>query len=151
MPGRKQNVVDQSYLASTTPAQGGAVAAGTGVPGLTPGMVTYGTNLTVVPTIGEDNTVLLQLFDTRSDLIAINAVSTGSGATLQQINTPTLARRKYSQNFSVNQGETLLIVGSNGDNWNSNSAIGIGGASSAGKRTKTMQVLMVTPRILPNS
>lgn len=148
VPGRKQNVVDQSYLASTTPAQGGAVAAGTGVPGLTPGMVTYGSNLTVVPTIGEDNTVLLQLFDTRSDLIAISSVSTGTGATLQQINTPTLARRKYSQNFAVKQGETLVIVGSNGDNLNSTSALGLGGTSTNAKRTRTMQVLMVTPRIL---
>lgn len=148
VPGRTQSVTDQAYLASTTPASGGATAGGTGVPGLTPGVVTYGTNLTVVPTIGDDNTVLLQLFDTRSDLLGISSVSTGSGATLQQINTPTLARYKVAQNFHVGQGETLLIVGSNSDSWNSKSATGIGGASTNGTRTRVLKVMMVTPRIL---
>lgn len=148
VPGRTQAVFDQAYLASTTPASGGATTGGTGVPGLTPGVVTYGTNLTVIPAVGEDNTVLLQIFDTRSDLLGISSVSTGSGATLQQINTPTLARNKVAQNFHVGQGESLLIVGSNGDNWNSKAATGIGGASSNGTRTRILKVLIVTPRIL---
>lgn len=151
VPGRKQTVTEQAYLASTTPATGGGVSGGTGVPGLTPGMISYGTNLTVIPIIGENNTVSLELFDAQSSLVNISSVSTGSGATLQQINTPTLARQKISGTYVIGQGETLIIVGSNGSNWSSNAAYGVTGASQTGKRGKTMQVLMVTPRILQGS
>ncbi len=151
VPGRKQTVTEQAYLASTTPATGGGVSGGTGVPGLTPGLITYGNNLTVIPIIGENNTVSLELFDAQSSLLGISAVSTGSGSTLQQINTPTLARQKISGTYVIGQGETLVIVGSSGSVWTSNEAYGITGASNTGKRIKTMQVLLVTPRILQGS
>lgn len=151
VPGRKQNVTDKAYLASTTPGAGSAAGTGTGVPGLNPGIVSYGTNLAVVPTIGENQNVLLQFFDTRSALTGFGVATAGSGVTLQQINTPELSRKKYSQNFWIGSGETLVIVGNNGDSWSSNSAIGVTGGSLNGTKTKTMQVLLVTPRILQGS
>lgn len=151
VPGRKQNVTDRAYLASTTPGSGSASGTGTGVPGLNPGIVSYGNNLAVVPTIGDNRNVLLQFFDTRSTLTGFGTATTGSGLTLQQINTPELSRKKFSQNFWVGSGETLVIVGNNGDSWSSNSAVGVTGGSLKGSKTKTLQVLLVTPRILQGS
>ncbi len=148
VPGRTKTVREQAYLASTTPATGGATGGGTGVPGLTPGLITYGTNLMVIPIIGENNTVSLELFDSQSNLLDISSVSTGSGATLQQINTPTLSREQISGNYVIGQGETLIIVSNNGSSWNSDANVGVTGASNSARRSKTMQVVMITPRIL---
>ncbi len=147
VPGRMQQVTNEVYLASTTPATGGGTAGGVGVPGITPGTVSYGSNITVVPTIGENNSVLMQIFDTRSDLLGIGSIGTGAGQTSQQINTPKTKLRKNSQNFFVGQGETLVIVGSIHDSTNATTAYGVTGASAVGKRTKTISVTLLTPRI----
>lgn len=148
VPGRVQDVTDRAYLAETTPAAGGASAGTTGVPGLRPGVVTYGDNLILVPTIGESNVVLLQLFSTRSSLLELNSVTAGQGVTFQQINTPVLGRQKNSQNFQVSQGDTLVIVGNTSDRWASRDNHGITGGSRTASQHRTINVLLVTPRIM---
>ncbi|PKO57913.1 MAG: hypothetical protein CVU24_18125 [Betaproteobacteria bacterium HGW-Betaproteobacteria-18] len=148
-PVRLQDVTDRAYLAETKPASGGTTDGGSsGVPGLTPGIVTYGDNVTVVPTVGNNGDVLLQLFSTRSNLVELNSVSTGSGATLQQINTPVLSRKKFSQNFRVRNGETLIIVSNASEGWGSKDRQGLTGASTSASRSKILSVLMVTPRVM---
>lgn len=151
VPGRYQRVIEQVYLASTTPAAGSSTGGGAGVPGLTPGVVSYGSTITIVPTVGDNNQVVMHLFDTQSDLLAINSVATGTGATFQQINTPALSKRKFAQSFSVQHGETLIIVGSESDSMSSNTNAALSGASNNSKRTKGMSVLMVTPRVMTGS
>lgn len=147
-PGRLQDVTDRAYLAETKPASGGTADGGSGVPGLTPGIVTYGDNVTVVPTVGNNGDVLLQLFSTRSNLIELNSVSAGTGATFQQINTPVLNRKKFSQNFRVRNGETLIIVSNASEGWGSKDRQGLTGASTSATRSKILSVLMVTPRVM---
>lgn len=147
-PGRLQDVTDRAYLAETKPASGGTLDGGSGVPGLTPGIVTYGDNVTVVPTVGNNGDVLLQLFSTRSNLIELNSVTAGSGATFQQINTPVLNRKKFSQNFRVRNGETLIIVSNASEGWGSKDRQGLTGASTSATRSKILSVLMVTPRVM---
>lgn len=146
VPGRVQDVTDRAYLAKTEPGTGG-VDGGGGVPGLTPGLVTYGDNITVVPTVRDNGEVLMQLFSTRSSLIELNSVSAGEGATFQQINTPVLNRKKFSQNFRVRDGETLIIVSNVSNSLGSKDRQGITGASTTANRSKVMSVLMVTPRV----
>lgn len=149
VPVRMQDVTDRAYLAETTPSSGGLTgASGPGLPGLKPGVVTYGDNLIVVPTIGEAESVILQMFSTRSALVELNSVSAGEGATFQQINTPVISRKKNSQNFQVAQGETLVIVGNNADSWSSKDAHSITGGSTNATQTRTINVLLVTTRIL---
>lgn len=148
-PGRLQDVTDRAYLAETKPASGGGTTdGGSGVPGLTPGIVTYGDNVTVVPTVGNNGDVLLQLFSTRSNLIELNSVTAGTGATFQQINTPVLNRKKFSQNFRVRNGETLIIVSNASEGWGSKDRQGLTGASTSASRSKILSVLMVTPRVM---
>jgi type IVB pilus formation R64 PilN family outer membrane protein len=150
VPGRFQRVTEQVYLASTTPASGSATGGGggSGVPGLVPGVVSYGSTITMIPTIGDSNQVIMHLFDTQTDLLGINSVSTGVGATFQQINTPIVSRRKFAQSFTVQNGETLIIVGSESESLTSDTNAAFTGASNRAKRAKTMTVLMVTPRVM---
>jgi hypothetical protein len=111
-------------------------------------VVTYGDNLILVPTIGESNVVLLQLFSTRSSLLELNSVTAGQGVTFQQINTPVLGRQKNSQNFQVSQGDTLVIVGNTSDRWSSRDNNSITGGSRTALQHRTINVLLVTPRIM---
>lgn len=148
VPARDQDVTDRAYLAETTPAAGGASAGTTGVPGLRPGVITYGDNLILVPTITDANSVLLQLFSTRSELLEINSVATGQGLTFQQINTPIVGRKKNSQNFHIAQGDTLVIVGNTSDRWSSRDNHSITGGSRTATQMRTISVLLVTPRVM---
>lgn len=147
-PGRLQDVIDRAYLAETKPASGGALDGGGGVPGLVPGLVTYGENITVVPTIRDNNEILLQLFSTRSNLLELNSQTAGSGATFQQINTPVLQRKKNSQNIRMRDQETLVIVSNASDTWNSKDRVAITGGSTSSTRANVISVLLVTARVM---
>lgn len=149
VPGRLQDVTDRAYLAETTPGSGGSSGSGgVSLPGLKPGVVTYGDNLILLPTIGENNVVLLQLFSTRSSLLELNSVSAGQGVSFQQINTPVLSRKKNAQNFQMAQGETLIIVGNNSESWTSRDNHSLTGGSRTANQNRTINVLLVTPRVM---
>lgn len=148
-PGRLQDVIDRAYLAETKPSSGGSSdGSGGGVPGLVPGLVTYGENITVVPTIRDNNEILLQLFSTRSSLLELNSQTAGSGATFQQINTPVLQRKKNSQNIRMRDQETLVIVSNAADTWNSKDRVAITGGSTISNRSNVISVLLVTARVM---
>lgn len=150
VPGRLQDVTDRAYLAETIPAAGGSTGStGPGVPGLKPGVVTYGDNLILLPTIGDNNAVMLSLFLQRSTLLELNSQSAGAGATFQQINTPVLARKKNAQNFQLQQGDTLVVVGNNSESWTARDAHSVTGGSRVATQVRVLSVLLVTPRILP--
>lgn len=137
----------RGFLAQTTPAAGGA-AGGTGVPGLTPGSTTVGSFMRVMPTIRENNTILINMSVDMSDLLGFGAASTGSGATLQQIQWANTAGTKAISNLVLNQGEAMVIAGIGSDGVNSSVDNGIAGASSNATKTKNLFVVVVTPRIM---
>jgi Flp pilus assembly secretin CpaC len=138
----------RGFLASTTPAAGGATAGGAGVPGLTPGSVTTGSFMRVLPTIKENNTVLLNLSVDVSDLLGFGSATTGSGSTLQQIQWANTSGTKTLSNLQLNQGESMVLAGIGTDAVNANRNAGVAGASSTATKNKTMFLVIVTPRIL---
>jgi type II secretory pathway component GspD/PulD (secretin) len=137
----------QSYLAKTDPGQGG-ITGGAGVPGLTPGTVTTGFFLNALPTVYENNSVSLFLSLDQSDLLSLNSISTGTGATLQQIQIPTVSGDKSDHNVGLHEGESLVLMSLSGDAMNSSNRYGITGASQSNSATKDMQVIIVTPKVL---
>lgn len=138
----------KGFLASTTPAAGGGVAGGSGVPGLTPGSVTTGSFMRVMPTIKDNNTILLNLTVDVSDLLGFGSATTGSGSTLQQIQWANTTGTKTISNLQLNQGESMVLAGIGSDLVNANRSAGVAGASSTATKTKTMFIVIVTPRIL---
>lgn len=142
-------VTDQGYLASTTPATGGGTAGGTGVPGLTPGNVTYGSFFTIIPNVTDSGTVILSFSNTESSLTGMASFQTGEGATFQQISAPTLRRGKNATDLVIPPGGTEVSVSSTAENWSSQSNVSFSGASANRSHSRTLTITLVTPHVLP--
>lgn len=144
------------YLASTTPAT--ATTGGTGgVPGLVPGTVTTGFILNLLPAITDDNRVLLRFALDLSDLKRIGTISVGSGPTLQSIQTPEILATQFMQGVSLKGGETLVLTGFERVSGQADRAtlseeapIGLGG-SYKGNRSRTITVVMLTPKVMASN
>jgi type IVB pilus formation R64 PilN family outer membrane protein len=124
------------------------VAGGTSTPGLLPGSITTGSFLRILPTIRENNTILINMSVDISDLVDIGSASTGSGSSLQQIQWANTTGTKSIGNLLLNQEESMVIVGSSGENATARTNNGIGGASTSVANTQSLFVVIVTPRIL---
>lgn len=137
-----------TYLAETKPASGGGTSgSGAGVPGLTPGTVTTGFFLNVLPTAFDNNSVLLRVSLDQSVLTRLNSISTGSGETLQQIQTPEVDGTKSDHSVGLKDGESIVLMGISRDGSNSDRRTSVSGFSSTGKRTREMQLIVLTPKV----
>lgn len=147
VPIGKFNTV--TYLARTEPALGGGVVSGggVGVPGLTPGQVTTGFFLNVIPTALENNSVLMRLSMDQSDLLRIGTISTGSGATLQSIQTPEVSGTKSDHSIGLKEGESLVLMGIAADRMASDSRTGITGHSRQASKSHDVEIIVVTPKV----
>lgn len=142
------NITTRGYLASTTPAAGGAIAGGTGVPGLTPGSVTTGLFLSVLPTVLDNNSVLLRMSIDQSNLVSIDTIGTGSGGSAQQIQIPNVTGFKSDHSVGLQNGDTLVLVGLMNDSINGQSQTGVLSLSQNNSKNKSMQIIFVTPRVM---
>lgn len=147
VPIGKFNTV--TYLAKTEPALGGGAVGGggVGVPGLTPGQVTTGFFLNVIPTALENNSVLMRLSLDQSDLIRIGTISTGSGPTLQSIQTPEVTGTKSDHSIGLKEGESLVLMGISADRMSSESRTGITGHSRQAGKSHDVEIIVVTPKV----
>lgn len=142
-----------TYLAKTTPATGGATGGGTGVPGLEPGIFTYGFMLSVLPTVFKDGSINMEITGNVTTSRGIDKVTTGSGATLQQIQTPKADTNDVSVAFSARSGQTIVvplyegrITNSDKRSLDENVPIVMSGSYS-GKSQHSMLFLVVTPEL----
>jgi len=143
-------LTDQTgYLASTTPAA--ATTGGiTSTPGLTPGMVTTGFVMSMLPTILDNSRVLLQLSLDISELKKINSVTSGD----QTIQTPEISSQQVLQRIVLKAGETLVITAFERV-WgqydrrgvSEGSGVGLGGSIKGNNKRETIVVLL-TPTLL---
>jgi type IVB pilus formation R64 PilN family outer membrane protein len=138
----------QSYLAETTPSSASFGGTTGGTPGLTPGTVTTGDFINILPTVLDNDQVLLSYWSDASSLLGITTQGTGSGATLQQIQLPNVNGFKDDQIIGAKNGQTIVMYGASQNHWDNTSNVGIGGGSGALDRTKYFQVIMITPIIL---
>lgn len=140
----------QTYLARTTPTSGGV--SGVALPGLEPGQVTTGFLANLLPTVLDNNSVLLQFSIDMSELESMGTVSSGSGATVQMINTPNVNGVQFVQRVALQPGNTLVLTGYERirDSYDKNGltkSIGLGG-SLVGKKTREAIVILLTPTIV---
>jgi type IVB pilus formation R64 PilN family outer membrane protein len=118
---------------------------------LEPGTVTSGFNMTILPHLLSDGTVMLQFGTDISSLRAIRTVSSGSGAGSSSIQAPEVDTRNFLQRVAMKSGETLVVSGFEQTDANldrkgvgSPSFFPLGGGLSAGGG-KEVIVILVTP------
>lgn len=139
-----------SYLAKTTPGTTGTGT--TTLPGLEPGMVTTGFLTNLLPTVLDNNSILLQFSIDLSEMAKMGIISTGSGATLQSIQTPEVNAVQFVQRVALRPGSTLVLTGfernKNGyDQRGLTKDVGLGG-TVAGSKTRDAMVIMITPTLV---
>ncbi len=142
-----QVATQQGYLASISTTNTANVGSQTS---LTPGTVTTGFNMTLLPHMLDDGTVLMQFYTNLSVLDALQTVSSG-GANPLQIQTPQIDTRNFLQRVAMKSGETLVISGYEGAADNSTqqgvgkpSNILLGGGYDA-RRSREVIVILITP------
>ncbi|MFN7094520.1 MAG: PilN family type IVB pilus formation outer membrane protein [Burkholderiales bacterium] len=141
--------VDQlAYLASVSTTVTGA--AGTTQTSLTPGQLTTGFSLNILPVIEADGKVNLQLSLNISALKNMAQYASG-GSSLQL---PETLQRNFMQKVVIKSGDTFVMTGfdSNAQNIRNN---GVGSADNwlfgsgiSAEENRTRMVVLVTPRII---
>jgi len=146
------SVNSQSYLKQITPS---AVSSGSSVafgpPGLTPGEVITGFNITLLPVILDSNMVLLQCGVSISALKELTSFTSGTGLSQQTIQQPNVSSFVTQQRMTVRSGDTLVLSGfetASTDSKQSDVVRDVVPGSRSSSRDRTTLVLIITPRLL---
>jgi len=140
----------KGYLAATTPSAG-SITGTAGVPGLTPGSVTIGKFINFLPSVNDNNRIILSYWNDSSQLNGpFTTISTGTGATQQTIQLTDVIGSRDEQNLSIADGQTVVLYGEVDSHFDSSSNAGIGGGSGAWNKTKTFQIVMLTVTVVPD-
>lgn len=147
------NIVDEvSYLKelkTTVVPVSGAVQVE-----LTPGVVSSGFSMQLLPVILDNNEILLQFGTSISSLRELRTVTSGPGANAGRIEVPSLSKRDTLQRVKLRSGQTLALWGfeqerSRGDSRGNGLASFIAGGGSVNtNKNRTVFVILVTPRVL---
>lgn len=138
-----------AYLASSTTTIGTGGAGNT--VSLTPGTVTTGFSLSMLPHILDGEKMMLQYSGDISSLTAMYTVSSGNSS----IQTPEIDTRNFMQRVLIGSNETLVVTGFEQFNL-SGQAQGVGNAENvalgggvATKKGKTVLVVLIQPALTP--
>lgn len=134
----------QSYLAQVSSTATLNVGTQTS---LTAGTVSTGFNMTLLPHILDDGTVMMQFYTNISSLKSLDSVTSGTST----IQVPTVDTRNFLQRVAMKSGQTLVISGYEGIADNGTQQ-GIGNASNYalgggynGQRSREVIVILLSP------
>ncbi|WP_242538902.1 PilN family type IVB pilus formation outer membrane protein [Trinickia acidisoli] len=142
-----QVATQQGYLASISTTNTANVGSQTS---LTPGTVTTGFNMTLLPHVLDDGTVMMQFYTNLSSLVTLQSVSSG-GSNPLQIQTPEIDTRNFLQRVAMKSGSTLVISGYEGTNDNlTQQGVGkpqnyLAGGGFEATRSRDIIVILITP------
>lgn len=147
-PAPIARTTQKTYLARTTPG-GNAGAGSSTLPGLEPGQVTTGFMSNILPTVLDNDNVLLQFSIDSSELVKIDSQSTGANETLQRIQTPEVSAVQTVQKVALRSGGTLVLTGFDHevmqyDQQGLTKSIGLGGSFN-GSKVRETYIILVTP------
>lgn len=150
-PAPIAKTIQETYLARTTPG-GNAGQGSSTLPGLEPGQVTTGFMSNILPTVLDNDTVMLQFSIDSSQLERLDSISTGSGETLQRIQTPKVGAVQTVQRVALRSGGTLVLTGFDRevmqyDQRGLTKNVGLGGSYN-GSKVRETYVILVTPIIV---
>lgn len=139
-----QVATQKSYLAQVSTTNTINVGSQTA---LTPGTVTTGFNLTLLPHVLDDGTVMMQFYTNLSQLLSLDTISSGG----QQIELPNVETRNFLQRVAIKSGQTLVLSGYEGMS-DDGTQQGVGvpqnlllGGSVSAARSREIIVILLTP------
>ncbi|MFM0082819.1 type II secretory pathway protein [Paraburkholderia sediminicola] len=139
------------YLRSTSPSAGSLTATSGGVPGLTPGTVTTGDFVNVLPSVNDHNQIVLAYWSDSSKLNGqFTSATVGSGQTQQQIQLAHTVGQKDDQIVALADGQTIVLYGAMTDQADSTTNTGIAGLTGNWSKARTFQVVMLTATVVPS-
>jgi len=145
----------QSYLKSITPTvlTTGGSTGGTayGAPSLTPGEITTGFSLTLLPILLDSNHVLVECGLSLSSLKSLTSFNSGTGSSLQTIQQPSVGNFGVLQRLVAKSNETIVLSGFDADVLQSQQIDPLLQklpGSRAGSKERTTTVVLITPRLL---
>lgn len=106
---RKSQLNTESYISETTPGAGSVV--GSGAPGIKTDKVTTGDQYLVMPQIMGDNSIMLRLGMSLSDLLGLTDQTSGIGANQQKVQTTRVSSNNEQYDILVKPGEVMSITG----------------------------------------
>lgn len=146
-PAPLQVAKQTTYLASSTTTIGTAGAGNT--VSLTPGILTTGFSMNILPHILDNDKMMLQYSGDISALIRLNTVTSGGSS----IQTPEIDTRNFMQRVVINSGETLVVTGFEQFSLNgttqgpvSAEAVSLGGGVNT-KKSKSQLIVLIQPVI----
>lgn len=151
------NQTTQTYLKSVTPTLLTNNTGGTtnnsvfGPPALTPGEITTGFSLTLLPILLDSNQVLLECGLSLSSLKSLTSFNSGSGAGLQTIQQPSVANFAVLQRLVAKSNETIVLSGFDAELLQSQQVDPLLNklpGSRKGSKDRTTTVVLITPRLM---
>ena len=136
-----------SYLASSSTTQTANVGSTTS---LTPGTVSTGFSMTLVPHIIDGKELLLQYSMDLSSLLQMKTISSGGNS----IETPDISTSSFIQRVRLDSNDTLIVAGFDQDNLSA-VASGLGHPENTlvgnrnGTTKRSMLVVMIQPTVAP--
>ena len=89
----------------------------------------------------------MQVSLSQSDLTGMGKQTTGSGETLQMIQTPEKSGTKTESSIGLRDGESIVLMGVTRDGSNAERRSAVTGYSELGKRVREMQIIVLTPKV----
>lgn len=143
---------DRAYVASVSSTVNGDQSGGGTTSTITPGVVSEGFSMNVMPRILEDNNVIIRYAVDLATIESISTFTSPDGRSSVQL--PQRASRNFLQNVKVKSGETLVLTGfqqvtgeETGEGPGSAAAWFLGGSKGAASSTRTL-VIVITPYVL---
>ncbi len=145
----------QSYLKSITPtvlSTVGTTGSTTyGAPSLTPGEITTGFSLTLLPILLDSNHVLVECGLSLSSLKSLTSFNSGTGASLQTIQQPSIGNFGVLQRLVAKSNETIVLSGFDAEVLESQQVDPLVQklpGSRKGSKDRTTTVVLITPRLI---
>ncbi|WP_028214412.1 type II secretory pathway protein [Paraburkholderia mimosarum] len=151
LPVSVANFQSDDYLRSTSPSAGSVTGTSSGVVGLTPGTLTTGDFLHILPSVNDHNQILLAYWrDSSKPNGPFTSAGTGSGQTAQQIQLAHTIGSKDDETIALSDGQTVVLYGAVTDTADGTTNGGIAGITGAWNKSHTFQVVMLTATVVPS-
>ena len=151
VPVGKQTTL--SYLKSVAPtvltSTNGSTAYGPST--LTPGEITTGFTITLLPILLDSNNVLVECGLSLSSLTSLTAFNSGTGANLQTIQQPSIDNFGVMQRLVAKSNETIVLSGFDAELLNNQQVdplIQKLPGSRSGTKNRSTTLVLITPRLL---